>query len=911
MGGAQLTVITATNPARLSKHFSLKGDGTLRKHSGGSLTRGHSERRTVATPHELADLLSGLETNQALTFGVASKETAPIASKKRAQPGEITRTRDYFDWQQGPGWLLIDYDPADGQTPLTAAELRSELCDVVDGLGRAPMVVGSSGSAHIYHAETDECLKGAGGLRMYILVADARDIPRAGAALCERLWAFGKGYYSVSKSGALLERTLIDASVWQPERLDFAAGAACATPLEQRRPEPEWFNNDAPALDTAGRIGDLPQDLVQYVYDTKAEARAAMHDEQETARANWIEDRITAWETRNKAELDTLSSADRAAEREEARDRFRQSVVKRQLFGDFELECENGQKVTVGEIMDDQDRWHGKRFADPLEPDYNGDKRIAHLNLKSGGKPFIYSHAHGGQRYTLIRASGTIRLEAGEMPRILREADAIMAKAGEVFQRAGSLVRVTPDGSTQTIEKPWLRTHLESIARFERWNTRSKGWVASDSSVDMAERLIANSGEWSVPELTSVVRGPILREDGSLLTTPGHDRASGLLLMSDNPDRWPNVPAHPTEMDIRRAFKRLWEPFAEFPFKDDLSRGVHLAALLTAVQRPMLETAPAFAYNAPMAGSGKTKLAKAATWLAGGEPRESPWSDDAEEQRKRLMSALLGTPTGLVLDNISGPMRSDTLCSILTASTFRDRVLGSSKEAEAPTRIFVTVSGNNLRLEGDLSRRVLVSTIDHQVEHPEKRRFGFDPVARVRENWLGYRAAALTLLNAFVQAGSPQRGDGTMGSFEQWDRTIRQCVVWLRDKGYAHVGLGDPMNAVENNYAHDPDTQKLQALMYAWHARHGDTRVRVKTLIDDASCGAGVGRASDSRGALFDALDEIGGERGHLNSRRIGRWIEQRSGRISDGMKIEGAGSHAGSRHWRLVRCGERLTRVR
>jgi len=41
--------------------------------------------------------------------------------------------------------------------------------------------------------------------------------------------------------------------------------------------------------------------------------------------------------------------------------------------------------VTVGTVLDNRERWHGERFADPLEPDYRGDKRIAWLNLRSGG----------------------------------------------------------------------------------------------------------------------------------------------------------------------------------------------------------------------------------------------------------------------------------------------------------------------------------------------------------------------------------------------------------------------------------------------------------------------------------------------------------------------------------------------
>jgi hypothetical protein len=42
---------------------------------------------------------------------------------------------------------------------------------------------------------------------------------------------------------------------------------------------------------------------------------------------------------------------------------------------------------------------------------------------------------------------------------------------------------------------------------------------------------------------------------------------------------------------------------------------------------------------------------------------------------------------------------------------------------------------------------------------------------------------------------------------------------------------------------------------------------------------------------LYDALDEIGAiERGEMNPRKIGRWIEQRAGRIAGGLRFVKAG---------------------
>lgn len=894
-----VSVLTATKPRRLAKQFSLDEDGALVKHPGGELVRGHYERRIVDGVEGLRDTLVSLEPNQALCFGVAAPESAPVTSRKKAREGDITRTRDCFDWSAGPGFLLLDYDPRPGIAPIDADELYAMITDACPRLAEAPMVAAASGSTYIYNGKTGERLKGAGGLRLWVHVADARDIPRAGQVLFDRLWLAGSGYYAVSKSGALLERGPIDAAVWQPERLDFAAGAACVPPLEQRRPEPRVVNPDAEPLNTITALLDLTDAERQRLAAIKDEARAAVHDKQHAARQAWIDDRLASFEESAAKDLAALDDKEREQRIEQARQSFVAAVKNRKLFGDFELAHSSGRTVTVGELLDKPEKWHGERFADPLEPDYTNDSRIAWANLRSGGKPYIYSHAHGGQRFELVRAAATIQAAAGESPRLIQQADELMRHAGEVYQRGGELVRIA-DGGVLHVTGPWLRTHLETIAHWLRFDGRSKKWVTSDAPSDLPARILHNRGGWTVPELSSVVRAPLLRPDGSMLDKPGYDPATGVLLLADHPDGWPLVPHNPTGEQVRAALRTLWEPFEHFPFVDSLSRSIVLAACLTAVQRPMLETAPAFAANSYKAGTGKGKLSKAVAWLCGLEPSESPWSTEPEEQRKRIMAKLMAAPPSLLIDNVNGPLESDTLCAVLTSTMYEDRRLGASENVTVPTRVLIQATGNNIRVTGDLARRVLVSTIDHGVEAPERLSFPFDPVVRVRERWWYYRAAALTVLRGFMAAGCPQSGAGQMGSFEQWDKLIRQCVVWLRNEELAEFELADPADAVTANYAEDPDTMKLRSLLAGWQGIFGSRPLKISEVVREANLAGCFGAPSEHRETLAETLDEIAGERGTINRRRLGRWIERHAGRIVDGRRIVKAGIYCGYARWRV-----------
>lgn len=58
-----------------------------------------------------------------------------------------------------------------------------------------------------------------------------------------------------------------------------------------------------------------------------------------------------------------------------------------------------------------------------------------------------------------------------------------------------------------------------------------------------------------------------MRPNGSILSTPGYDRTTGLYLYTE-PD-WPLIPDHPTRAQAEDAVRGLLAPFAEFPFVGD------------------------------------------------------------------------------------------------------------------------------------------------------------------------------------------------------------------------------------------------------------------------------------------------------------------------------------------------------
>src|SRR3954451_21121862 len=114
------------------------------------------------------------------------------------------------------------------------------------------------------------------------------------------------------------------------------------------------------------------------------------------------------------------------------------------------------------------------------------------------------------------------------------------------------------------------------------------------------------------------------------------------------------------------------------------------------------------AFTAPTAGSGKSMLVDIASVIATGrEAGVIAQGKTEEELEKRLGALLLAGEQMIAVDNCENPLGGEFLCAMLTQQVVRARVLGRSEAPELPSNAFVTATGNNLVLAGDMTRRAV------------------------------------------------------------------------------------------------------------------------------------------------------------------------------------------------------------
>jgi putative DNA primase/helicase len=264
----------------------------------------------------------------------------------------------------------------------------------------------------------------------------------------------------------------------------------------------------------------------------------------------------------------------------------------------------------------------------------------------------------------------------------------------------------------------------------------------------VAHGVLKDPGGWQARVLNGIAEIPILRPDGSICTEPGYDWATGIFFAA-NGTVFPPIPDHPTRADALEALAKLEEPLKDFPFIEPHHKSAAIAMILTAIIRRQLTHAPAFGVSAREAGTGKGLIIEIMAAIATGRAAPvTPFTVDEDEQRKRITSSLLSGHAMINIDNVDAPINSAALAALLTSEIWSERILGVSKKADVPSNALVVMMGNNLIIEGDMTRRVIPIELDAGCERPELRIFDRDPATWALENRGVLVAAALTVLSA-------------------------------------------------------------------------------------------------------------------------------------------------------------------
>jgi bifunctional DNA primase/polymerase-like protein len=402
--------------------------------------------------------------------------------------------------------------------------------------------------------------------------------------------------------------------------------------------------------------------------------------------------------------------------------------------------------------------------------------------------------------------------------------------------------------------------------------------------------------------LKGITHTPMVRADGSILATPGYDQATGFLFLPGQGVNVKGVAADPLAVDVAEARELLLTMISGFPFATDDDRANYLGMLLTPMLRMMVPPPyKMFGIGAHQPGSGKSLLAET-VGIVHGMVFRSEVPDD-EYGWRQMTAALLSTTSApvVVLDNVTGILRSSALAGMLTASgEISERELGKSTNLTYTNDRVWCVTGNNLSLGGDLVRRTITVMIDPDMAHPETRT---DFTIKDLPRWTAEHRneilwALLVLIRSWTAAGRPAPARAQSDSFAAWETTVGGIL--------AHAGIAGTFDDMSGQRAAagGDDDETAGVLDHLW-AKFGD-----------ATWTAGQAIAGDAGHMVFDSRDwlpistlaklgrsEAEGRKsfGYWLRNRIGRWV---TGLDGCGLVLRKVGKTKDGVTWKLERRG-------
>src|SRR6516164_278887 len=178
-------------------------------------------------------------------------------------------------------------------------------------------------------------------------------------------------------------------------------------------------------------------------------------------------------------------------------------------------------------------------------------------------------------------------------------------------------------------------------------------------------------------------------------------------------------------------------------------------------------------------------------------------------------------------------------------------------------------TGNNITFRGDMIRRGLVCNLEALDERPELRAFQRDTLEFAADNRGAYVAAALTIVRAYLVAGSP-KVCGPFGSYAAWSTMVRSPLVWL--------GEPDPVISMEGLRDEDEELSNISEFVQQWldSGLSLDTNFLLVSIVEEACAPPPPNYYGPQPfKELLLRIAATKNDPGKVSAERLGRWLRR------------------------------------
>lgn len=492
-----------------------------------------------------------------------------------------------------------------------------------------------------------------------------------------------------------------------------------------------------------------------------------------------------------------------------------------------------------------------------------------------------------------------------DLNRTAREFGEVCAKL-DLFRLNGELVYFDHDGAQAGMEPKVFRSWInEKVIVCRRWDKESGEAVPDCLSRDEAGVILAaGSFQRAVRQVERInrVRLPVVR-DGKLRLLPwGYDEGERVYTVPGGLDYDQEVP-----VEVAKGWFQRY--FGSFPYYDDRSKSVQLAALLAPYVRHLIPAGAlrkGFLWKANKSDSGKSIAAKSCLYPVMGRAAAAKMKK-GEELDKEIEAFLRSAASYIFLDNVYGGVQSATLDQLVTSKTLTFRGMGGHGVVTVSFDGLLFVTGNNLEGNEDAARRFLLVDLfaegdpaERVVESP------LDDDLMESDEWRGEALGCLWALVRHWDAASRPAGTTVDRTFAAFTRVLGGIVE--------AAGYVDPIVPPRAEEAMTPDQSDFIELLRRLVVEMGEDQEaeRVWTLEDLARLARGadifvgmVGNAEQGKKLTIKEDGLKGEERqyardeGYLTPSMRGKWNAFLKKQVGDQFRVGERSVQFGSRDQR------------
>lgn len=287
------------------------------------------------------------------------------------------------------------------------------------------------------------------------------------------------------------------------------------------------------------------------------------------------------------------------------------------------------------------------------------------------------------------------------------------------------------------------------------------------------------------------------------------------------------------ERDWETIHRTLFELVVDFPFLSNADRQNYYGLLLTPIIGPAVKgNRPLHIITAPIPRTGKSKLAEDVLGgiLTGRKTPALQLTGTDDERDKRITALLMQDETVVHLDNLPPKLDSPALASLLTASLYQSRLLGSSKIVSLPNNLVLVGTGNNVECSTEIAKRCIPIRLQPNTPNPE-RRINFEHpnlwehVSKSRRQILSCLLGMVENWNDKNRPKGPSLGAIRLGGFESWSEAIGGI---LHVNGF-HEWMGNVNDWLRNS---DSDGAEMSQFVNLWAVKLGSHWVSAAQIIE-------------------------------------------------------------------------------